>query len=494
MDRTVLRGLSFLCLAFLLSACTGGLQGHPPSEKTVGSAGTSLGPEGSALQDYAEALAREYGFSGAVLVARGDRLLLSSGYGFASDALRVRVSEETRFPLASVTKPLTATAVMILVDQGRLSLGEPICAYLQDCPGAWKDISVRQLLNQTAGLPELDPASVEGQHLDEVVRALRRRDLLFPPGTDYTYSNSNYYVAGALIEEVSETPWDRYLDQVIFDSIGMTRTISDSSVDPADPVVGYSTSLSPTGERIPITRRTSLRLGHGTPDPDPAGGLLSTLSDLHGFARALDNGDLLTPASMEAMWRPLGPARFAHYGLGWERFRQNGTYVVQHGGAMPGFSSCLSLYPREHLYVAVLSNVVESVACEYIGRDLGAIVLGRPYRTPKAPPRDEFPVSTLDALAGVYQAPNDVGDERVEVQVRNNRVVLSGLLSSAYELNDETVLRPWSPTAFFNPHDPYVRITFDRDSNGQAAAMVFHRPAYKRLPPTQERWLLRNPR
>jgi CubicO group peptidase (beta-lactamase class C family) len=376
--------------------------------------------------------------------------------------------------------------VLLLEEAGRLRLAEPICTKVAPCPRRWRSIRIVDLLDQSAGLPDLPAASLD-RPLMEVIDDLRDEPLLFPPGTDYTYSNSNYLLAGAIVEQASGMPWERFLRTKFFEPAGMTHTISDT--DPKaqrDPVVGYSTSLSPIGDRVPVTARLTRRMGHATPDPSPAGGLLSTAGDLLAFVRFLDRGALLSPLTLDRMWTPRGPSRFADYGLGWERIHQNGTWVAQHGGAMPGFSSCVSLYPPEDVYVLVLSNLGETVACEYVGRDLGAIVFGEPYRVPRAPSGTWVSPRTLRRYSGVYRPDVELSEEEVQVMVEGSRLVLRRVPAPAPGLNRESVLQPWSPTTFFNPHDPAVRISFRRIRN--TINMIFHRPAYKRLPPSWERW------
>lgn len=454
-----------------------------PSGRPVRSAQDPVARE---LRRYADSLTREYGFSGSIAVARSEQVLLADGFGFVDDRLRSPVTPATRFPIASATKPFTATAIMMLEEDGRLGLGDPICTYISSCPRSWRPIHVVDLLDQTAGLPDL-PASALDRPLGDVIDDLKDEPLLFPPGTDYTYSNSNYLLAGAIVERASGMAWERFLQTRIFKPAGLTATVSDT--DPAaqsDPVMGYSSSLSPTGKRIPVTARLTQRMGHATPDPSPAGGLLSTVWDLLAFVRSLNSEELLSRPALDRMWRPRGPARFADYGLGWERIEQNGTWVAQHGGAMPGFSSCVSLYPPEDVYVVVLSNLGETVACEFVGRDLGAIVFGEPYRMPHTPSGTTVSPRVLGRYVGVYRADAEVGGGEVEVNVEERHLVVKGLVGPAPARNRKTVLQPWSPTAFFNPHNPAVKITFQRVRD--AVAMVFHSPAYKRFPPTRERW------
>jgi CubicO group peptidase (beta-lactamase class C family) len=483
MDGRALVASSVLALILGTAGCTGSIDpsGTEPAPEPPG---RSLAAR--ELRTYAEALAREYDFSGSIVVARGDKVLLAEGFGFADDAHRLPITRATRFPIASATKPITATGVLQLEDEGHLRLDDSVCTYVSGCPRAWEPIRIVELLNQTAGLPELPVGALDGP-LGEVIDDLKDEPLLFPHGTDYTYSNSNYLVAGAIVEQASGMSWDQFLETMIFEPTGMTQTVSDTSPEAhKDPVVGYSSSLSPTGERIPVTARLSGRMGHATPDPSPAGGLLSTADDLLAFVRSLDEGELLSRPVLRRMWSPVGPARYADYGLGWERTEQNGTWVAQHGGAMPGFSSCVSLYPREDVYVVILSNLGETVACEFVGRDLGAIVLGQPYKMPRAPSPIRVSPRVLRRYIGLYRADAEVGGGEVEVTVDRGQVVLNGLVGLAPAVNRKTILRPWSPTAFFNPHDPAVRVTFKRGRN--TMALVFHSPAYKRLPPSRELW------
>ena len=446
-------------------------------------------PEQAALDEYLRALAHEYGFSGAVLVAEGDRVLVSAGYGFADDDRGIPASADTRFAIASATKPFTATALMLLVRDGRIDLSDPVCRYLRGCPRRWAGIRIANLLDHTSGLADRSPRSVDDRALAEVVSGLKREELLFPPGDDHTYANANYHLAGYIVEQVTGSSWPEFLEARILSPLGLGRTTVDRVPAATErAAVGYMTSLSPDGDRVPVTEAISDLAGHGTPNPDPAGGLISTVGDLHRFARSLDEARVLPPALLRTMWTPTGPGRYGDYGLGWETFPQNGTRVVQHGGGMPGFSSCISLYPREDLYVIVLSNVTESVACEYIARDLGAIVLGQPYRVPDAPDPRRIPVGVLRTYVGVYRGGSSHTGPAVRIRLVDGRLEMRGLGVLGPPLNDASLLRPWSRTRFFNPHDPYVGITFDRRERHRAVALVLHQPAYRRLPAGVERF------
>jgi hypothetical protein len=267
----------------------------------------------------------------------------------------------------------------------------------------------------------------------------------------------------------------------------MVHTGSDSEVRPV--VRGFTLSLTREGTLTAVGDVLSLRAGHATLRQDPAGGLVGTVVDLYAFARALDTKVLVPDELIRAMWTPTGAGRFADYGLGWELFEQHGTHVVQHGGAMPGFGACLSLYPTEDLYVVVLSNLQETIACEYVARNLGAIVLDRPYERPRAPKVVDVPSNVLRRYVGIYTAPPTLGNERVEVAVSAGELVMRGLASVPPPFVQETILKPFSHSRFFDPHDPHVTISFELTASGDPVLLV-NRPPYKSLAATVERFTL----
>jgi CubicO group peptidase (beta-lactamase class C family) len=451
----------------------------------------SSAPVERELAGYMRAQTHEYGFAGAVLVARGADTLLRGGYGLADIDSGNLVYADSSFPIASVTKSFTASALVLLAARGKLALEDSVCMYIIDCPASWNPVTLADLLRHTSGIPQLPADQLAGQPMSAVIAALKRRPLSFDPGSDYTYSNSNYMIAGFVIQRVSGTPWTEFLERNIFLPYGMTDTGIDRLA--TREVQGHTFTKSVRGTLEPVSTSFSRRAGHATIRDDPAGGLSSTVDDLRAFADALDSGRLLSHEWLERMWTTTGPARFADYALGWESIKQLGTSVIQHGGGMPGFSTCLSLYPDIDLYVIVLSNVQEMVACEYIGRDLAAIVLGQPHHRPNSPDEDvEVSAATLKQLAGTYAPKRTLGseggtDSTITLTARAGSLLMEGLSFVAPPYVQKTRLEPISGRVFFNPQDPHVRISFRHSPDG--TQLVVHRPPYKRLPAMTEIFL-----
>lgn len=297
------------------------------------------------MDAYLASLAQQGAFSGAALVAANGRVLLSRGYGLANREEGIPAGAATRFRLASVSKPLTAVAVLRLVAAGKVGLDNSICDYLEPCPAAWVPVTVAHLLGQSSGIPNYtdfaDFAAVEQlpSTPDQVIARFRDLPLGFAPGTAYQYCNSNYVLLGRIIERVTGQSYPDVLRQELFAPLGMAN----SGYDPGDfgPLGG---TRGYAGGALDIPLNTSNLFA--------AGGLYSTVEDLLRFTQALESGQLLSPELVARMTTP-GVGR---YGLGW-MIEQRGAYrLVYHPGSMSGAATWLGLYPDAGVTVIVLSN------------------------------------------------------------------------------------------------------------------------------------------
>lgn len=173
-------------------------------------------------------------FSGTVLLARGGKPLFVKGYGFSNEAARLRNTARTQFPIASITKPFTATLVMKLQQQGRLDIGKSICTYLEPCPAHWRPVTVRQLLMHTSGIPDyakqadLPHKMSEPRTLAQLIAEFRERPPEFAAGARYSYTNSGYVLLGAILEKASGRTYAQLLQELIFTPLGMRDTALDA--------------------------------------------------------------------------------------------------------------------------------------------------------------------------------------------------------------------------------------------------------------------------
>jgi CubicO group peptidase (beta-lactamase class C family) len=287
-------------------------------------------------------------------VIKDGKVVKLRGYGLASVELGVPATENSVYQIASLTKSFTATAIMMLAEDGKLGLDDKITKHLNGLPSAWDEITIRHLLTHTAGLVS-DPVPWS---LETVSRPYSREELLkiitgaplqFPPGTMYRYANSDYYLLALIIEKAGGKSYGEFLSERILMPLGMTATRVD---DPSEVVAGRVSGYGwEHGKLIlPPQIHPSQTLGSGN--------LLSTVVDLAKFDAALKGGRLLKKASLEQMW---GTTKIngeeIGYGLGWAVYNYRGHKIVGHGGNLPGFASQLSDYAEDGTTIILLCNM-----------------------------------------------------------------------------------------------------------------------------------------
>jgi CubicO group peptidase (beta-lactamase class C family) len=280
-------------------------------------------------------------------------------YGTANLETGTPVTLESVFELASVSKPITATAVMLLAQDGKLALTDPIIKYIDDAPEAWRAITIRQLLSHTAGLIEEPIVSSDGVPLMDVTtkaqfELIASKPLLFQPGTRIEYSDAGYFLLGMIIERVSGQSYRQFMQSRIFDPLGMTHTsiLDQTRILPLR-VAPYS--IGKGGE----LQRGRRDWQHELPS---AFGVWSTIGDLEKFMNALSSDALLRKSWREQMWIPTklvdGKTALLRdrlpYGPGWLVLDVSGHRAVAHDGYTGTF---LLYFPDIQYSVIVLSNL-----------------------------------------------------------------------------------------------------------------------------------------
>lgn len=331
----------------------------------------------------------------AVAAARGKQILWEEGFGWADRERRVRATEHTLYSLASVSKPITATGLMVLVEQGRIQLDEPVNAYLRHAPlrakvGEVHQATVRRLANHTAGLPlhyhffpEDEPFT--RPPMEETIR--RYGILVTPPGERYQYSNIGYGILEYLIATQSGLPYEEFMHRAVFAPLGLHRT-----------AVGVPAQLArEQAVRYGIDQRP---LPFYDFDHRGASAVFSSAHDLIRFAMfhlktpPADQKPILSVGAIEEMQRPsvaTGPS--SGYGIGWAVSTRGGRKLVSHTGGMSGVSTILLLSPAEKTAVVALCNARSSLPAE-IAYQILEVLSGRPverYSSRAAESRDFRP-------------------------------------------------------------------------------------------------------
>jgi D-alanyl-D-alanine carboxypeptidase len=300
----------------------------------------------------------------AVVAIQNGRVQEIKGYGVADIDTKKPVTPETKFPIGSITKPFTAMAIMMLVEEGKVSLDEPISKYLTNLPSQWTAITLRQLMSHTAGISEVVDWGKVKQGAD-YLKAIKP-ELDFPPGESWSYSNSGFYLAGLIIERVSGKAYGDFMRDRIFMPLGMQQTQAKLVEIPnlsTGYVVGSKKSQFPLRSRpTPIADDENDSLARANLMEDryafSAGNIISTASDMAKWVQALDRSQLLSTASYQQLWTvtPLKNGRSSGYGIGWFVGNFNGHPYTEHSGNVYGHSAGLFRYPKDRLDTIILTN------------------------------------------------------------------------------------------------------------------------------------------
>ena len=295
-------------------------------------------------------------FSGAVLLARGDQVLYQHACGKASKRFHVANQLDTKFNLGSMNKMFTATAIMQLVERGKLSLDDSIDRYVDE---SWLPqemtarITIHHLLTHTSGLGSYfnstywNGSRERYRTVDDFKSLVKDEELAFDPGSQFRYSNTGMLLLGVIIEDVTGDTYFDYIRENIYKPASMSETDSFEMDYPVENLaIGYvPDSSSPWGWQNNLFKHV-IKGG-------PAGGGFSTVGDLHRFARALQTGKLVSSASLEKIWTDHSDSS---YGYGFSIEDGEAGRVVGHGGGFPGLNGKLDMFLDSGYVVAVLAN------------------------------------------------------------------------------------------------------------------------------------------
>lgn len=366
------------------------------AEKTASSA--AVDPK--AVDAYVEQMmARRHIPGVSVAVVKDGKVVLAKGYGMANLELRVPATDETVYQLASVTKTFTATAVMLLVRDGKLSLDDKVTEKLSGLPSSWGGVTVRHLLNHTSGIKSYTSVKGFGEtsrkdySRREIIELVAKEPLEFEPGERWAYCNTGYFLLGMLIEEASGKPYADFMAERVFRPTGMDRTrVNDLHAIIPNRAQGYQWDGKElrNGEYVSPTQ------------PFAAGALVSTVGDLVKWDAALSDHKLIDEATQDRMWQPTKLSKGeAGYGYGWSVGKANGHRMISHGGGIPGFSTELARFVDDKLTVIVLSNADGGHAGQ-LARGIAGHFVPELAEKPLAPIDDPDP-KTTERLRGVIE-------------------------------------------------------------------------------------------
>jgi D-alanyl-D-alanine carboxypeptidase len=307
-------------------------------------------------------------------VVKDGTIVKAAGYGVADRKRQTATTPETVYKIASVSKQFIAAGIMLLVQEGRLGLDDPITKYLDGAPVAWTGVTIRHLLTHTSGLvreaPGFDASRIQSDA--DVIRTAYGSPLRFAPGEKCEYSNLPYFILAEIIHKVSGRAWTEYLREKVFEPVGMQSTYPTNT---RERVPNRATGYTDNDRLTPADEWAALR---------PSGAFLSTVLDLAKWDAALYTDRILTDASRRQMWTAvtLNDGSSCEYGFGWLVGTLRGRKLIHHGGGMPGTRSYFARFVDDRLSIIVLMNLNDVDITSIVN---GVAALSLPAGTQSAP-------------------------------------------------------------------------------------------------------------
>jgi D-alanyl-D-alanine carboxypeptidase len=350
----------------------------------------------SAIDDAAQQVLKATGVPSASLaVVQDGKIAYLQTYGSAKLDPQTNATTAMRYSIGSISKQFTAAAILILAEQGKLSLDDPVSKYVPGLTDG-NNVTIRELLSHTSGYQDFwpqdyaPPLMLKPITADKIMDMWARKPLDFPPGTKWQYSNTNYVIAGVIVEKVSGMPLLQFLSQRVFTPLQM-KSVADTDANklpPTDPTGYFRYALGPL--------RPSPKEGSGW--MFAAGELAMTAEDLAKWDISIIDQSVMKPASYREMETDvvLKNGLGSRYGLGVRVLDSNGHRVLEHGGEVMGFVADNIVMPDDKIAVVVLTNQDASQAASGIGRQVSALLLKA--AAPQDPKQDELMRKVYDGL------------------------------------------------------------------------------------------------
>ena len=409
----------------------------------------------------------------AVIVIQNGKVLFKRGYGLSNLQTRKPITTHTVFLLASLTKQFTAMAIMMLAERGRLKYDDPLTKFFPEFPPYAEKVTVRHLLNHTAGFTEYDslfvqsgmidrtwprssmskPSSFEPTSKDALKLLAQQKELEFTPGQKWKYSNSGYVILAQIVEKVSGKSFSRFLRENIFRPLGMNNSILYDETRPK--VTNVANSYKLEGGVYKDIDYTPLNAIYGEDN------IYSTVEDMYKWDQALYTEKLVKPSTLKEAFTPgrLNDGTVIPYGFGWRPRKFLGLGEVWHTGSWLGFHNCIIRFPDQRFTVVVLSNVSQ-LDPYLIASKISKIYLAGKMTFPVAKQLD--PELMRDYVGKYEFAPGAIAEVTIE----------GGALWIKPPGQEKSRLLAESPDLFFPESMEEISLTFKRDEKGTVSSFT----------------------
>jgi CubicO group peptidase (beta-lactamase class C family) len=333
-----------------------------------------------------------------VMVVKNDKVIYRKAFGLANTELNISMQPAMLFRIGSMTKQYTAIAVLKLVEQGKISLQDSVQKYIKDFPSKGYTITIENLLTNTSGikdyLSEISSPSKQKETYTpkDGVDYIKDEPLNFKPGSNYRYSNSNFYLLGYIIEMVTEETYEKYLQENVLDKAGLRNTFY---INPKVNIPNMPQGYSKFDGKVEKAALQPIDIMYS------AGGLVSNADDIYKWHQALYNHQLVTKETLDKATTPFKfpDGTFSEYGYGWFIKNIDGSKAIEHSGSTDGFQSDEIYLPNENVFVVALYNCYEAdMDWQILTNDIARLAIGKPLNNEPRLNED-----ILKQYAGVYE-------------------------------------------------------------------------------------------
>jgi len=393
-----------------------------------------------------------------VIISQNGKPLLKKTYGLSNLEKKTPLAFTDVMRIASMTKPFTAMAIMLLEEDGRLTVQDDITRHLPGFATNGNKITIANLLTHTSGLgvysesPKLLEILRDDTTSADIIKFIQTLPSNSAPGLVTHYNNSGYYILGSLIEKVSGMSYADFMKKRVFMPLQLNRTALETAADAPPLIPGYRVQNGRFSDAPKMTAVVGFS----------AGSIVSSADDIERWVVAVESRKLLKPATWQRM---MTNARLANgtsteYGYSWRLRKLRGQDIVEHGGNTVGFQSQMMLFPKEQLSFVVMTNQQHRHnAARQVTERIAAMAIGRQF-----PDLKEVLLSdgVLDQLAGIYEAKD--APARTITRVGKQLRLGSG--------NAQATLHAYGENVFFQPDVSFTRYRFVKNAAGEVVEMI----------------------
>jgi CubicO group peptidase (beta-lactamase class C family) len=407
-----------------------------------------------------------------IIIAQGGRPVFKKAYGMASLENSVMLNTDHKMGIGSISKQFAAVSILLLQQEGKLNIKDDIRKYLPSYNTYGKIITIENILSHTSGIPSytelngFDTISNKTLSNYQLVKFFEKQPLLFEPGTNWSYSNSGYVLAGLIVEKISGRPFNDFLQQRIFRPLLMTETSLGSSTFILPGKASEYSGPTPKG-RMKVETQYNWYWAYA------AGQIVSTVDDMLKWDEALYNPEFLTTDLLNIAHKSfiLKNGEDAHYGTGWAIASFKNKSMVQHGGSIGGYRAQGMRIPEDHLYVLILSNAAATNASLTANKSLSIL-----YDMPSLKENQEN-VQSWKEIEGIYSSPNsglrlqsNFGTKETFYTIRvdsSNRVTAQRTSAAPISLSTS------GKDLLFDKTNPFVGWKIERNAQGMVDGIRF---------------------